>query len=45
MIPHVLLKFYGPRIGALFARTEFPRACPVTSLFFGAGQENGLRPG
>jgi selenocysteine lyase len=37
-------KFYGPRIGALFARSDCENAA-VSSLFFGAGQENGLRPG
>ena len=35
------LQFYGPRIGALYRRT----GCPLLPLFFGGGQEVGLRPG
>ena len=52
-------KFYGPRIGALYARNclkarneiETSRELkntiqsPLVHPFFGAGQENGLRPG
>lgn len=34
-------KFYAPRIGALYRRNGFP----LHPLFFGGGQENGLRPG
>jgi selenocysteine lyase len=42
-------KFYGPRIGALYARrcqsdSEFDKA-PLYPLFFGGNQENSLRPG
>ncbi|KAK6645072.1 hypothetical protein RUM43_001348 [Polyplax serrata] len=32
-------KFYGPRIGCLIAKTK------LYPIFFGGGQENGLRPG
>lgn len=43
-------KFYGPRIGALYIRNcmqfnEHLRKTPLSHLFFGANQENGLRPG
>lgn len=41
-------KFYGPKIGALYARnclTENSSRSPLYHLFQGAGQENGLRPG
>ena len=34
-------KFYGPRIGALWARNP----AELAPLFGGGGQENGLRPG
>ena len=43
-------KFYGPRIGALYARNcleiknEF-RKSPIFNPLFGASQENGFRPG
>ena len=43
-------KFYGPKIGALYARNclekeEIKKKAPISHPFFGAGQENGLRPG
>jgi len=43
-------KFYGPRIGALYARNcigvdSEAKKSPVYHLFFGASQENGFRPG
>lgn len=43
-------KFYGPRVGALYARNcmgsiKTANQSPVHSLFFGAAQENGFRPG
>lgn len=49
-------KFYGPRIGALYARnclnyqdlssySKDSRKAPVYHMFKGAGQERGLRPG
>lgn len=34
-------KFYAPKIGALYRRST----CPLHSIFFGGGQEGGLRPG
>lgn len=34
-------KFYGPRIGALYKRHD----APLHALFYGGGQEKGLRPG
>lgn len=34
-------KFYAPRIGALYRRN----ICPLHPIFFGGGQEDGLRPG
>ena len=34
-------KFYGPRIGCLYHRS----GVSVTPMFFGGGQEAGLRPG
>ncbi len=34
-------KFYAPRIGALYRK----RQSPLHPIFFGGGQENGLRPG
>lgn len=34
-------KFYAPRIGGLYCR----RGAPLHPLFFGGGQERGLRPG
>lgn len=33
-------KFYGPRIGALFAR-----GAPLLPMFYGGGQERNIRPG
>lgn len=52
-------KFYGPRIGCLYARNcknnfeynndievnQQIRIAPIKHLFYGAGQESGLRPG
>ena len=41
-------KFYGPRIGALYARDCLNQhdGVPIVHNFFGASsQENGLRPG
>ncbi|CAF0876774.1 unnamed protein product [Brachionus calyciflorus] len=44
-------KFYGPKIGALYARNFLAqnidnlKKAPICNLFYGAGQENGLRPG
>jgi selenocysteine lyase len=50
-------KFYGPKIGALYARGclsqksssnisgKNSKICPVIRMFQGASQENGLRPG
>ncbi|KAI2663534.1 Selenocysteine lyase [Labeo rohita] len=37
-------KFYGPRIGALFANDP-GTTTPVYPLFFGGGQERNFRPG
>lgn len=38
-------KFYGPKgVGALVIRSGMPRKC-ISPLYFGGGQENGLRPG
>jgi len=34
-------KFYGPRIGALYRRTN----CPLSPVFVGGGQESGFRAG
>ena len=34
-------KFYGPRVGALYHK----RTAPLVPLFYGGGQEKGLRPG
>lgn len=34
-------KFYGPRIGALYARDQ----SKLQPMLFGGGQERGLRPG
>ena len=43
------MQFYGPRIGALYARNclgdPARRSAPVEHMFMGAGQERGLRPG
>jgi len=39
MVTIVGHKFYGPRIGALYHRVQ------VTPLFYGGGQEAGVRPG
>jgi len=36
-------KFYGPRIGALYHRTD--SEVKVTPMFYGGGQEAGIRPG
>ena len=41
MITIVAHKFYGPRIGALYHRA----GVRVTPMFYGGGQEVGLRPG
>ena len=41
MITIVGHKFYGPRIGALYHRV----GVRVTPMFYGGGQEAGLRPG
>ena len=50
-------KFYGPRIGALYARNclsqsendgdgkRLEEISPIFHNYFGANQENGLRPG
>ena len=43
-------KFYGPRIGALYARkfqsnSELYFKAPLYPLFFGGNQENSFRPG
>lgn len=41
-------KFYGPKIGALYARNclvHNSSRSPLHHLFQGAGQESGLRPG
>jgi len=45
-------KFYAPRIGALYVRNCFSNnpidsynKAPLVPIFFGGGQENGLRPG
>jgi len=38
----VQFQFYGPRIGALYHREG---SAPFHPLFFGGGQENGLRAG
>ena len=35
------LQFYGPRIGALYSRSN----CPLHPLLFGGGQEKKKRPG
>ena len=50
LISFVFVQFYGPRIGALYIRNcmqfnEHLRKTPLSHLFFGANQENGLRPG
>ncbi|XP_059470392.1 selenocysteine lyase-like [Neocloeon triangulifer] len=37
-------KFYGPRGGCLYVRGPFT-ATPVYPMFYGGGQENGIRPG
>lgn len=34
-------KFYAPRVGALYRKSE----SPLNPIFFGGGQENGYRPG
>ena len=39
---YVFLQFYAPRIGALYHRDA---AAPVHPIFFGGGQERGLRAG
>jgi len=36
-------KFYGPRIGALYHRAD--PMVKVTPMFYGGGQEGGVRPG
>lgn len=46
-------KFYGPKIGALYARNclksnnnaQNEKITPIHHQFLGANQENGLRPG
>lgn len=44
-------KFYGPKIGALYARNCLnnnqmnEKKAPVYNQIFGANQENSLRPG
>ena len=39
-------KVYGPKgVGALVARRRRFRRPPLTPLFYGGGQERGLRPG
>ena len=38
-------KFYGPRIGAMFALDLDSNVTPVYPMFFGGGQERNFRPG
>ncbi|KAF2353930.1 Aminotransferase class V domain [Trinorchestia longiramus] len=38
-------KFYGPRVGALYVREDRNGLLPVYPLFYGGGQERGIRPG
>lgn len=38
-------KFYGPRIGALYARDLESRSSPLFPMLFGGGQERSYRPG
>jgi len=38
------LKFYGPRIGALYVRHPGQRT-PLYAMFYGGGQERSFRPG
>jgi len=39
-------KVYGPKgVGALIARTTSDRRAPLSPLYYGGGQERGLRPG
>ena len=37
----ILFQFYGPRIGALYRSSN----APINPMFFGGGQESGLRSG
>ncbi|KAI8928480.1 pyridoxal phosphate-dependent transferase [Entophlyctis helioformis] len=38
-------KFYGPRIGAVYARGLAANHTPLFPMLFGGGQERGIRPG
>ncbi|XP_069683617.1 selenocysteine lyase-like [Periplaneta americana] len=38
-------KFYGPRIGCLYARGLMHQDVPLYPVMFGGGQERGYRPG
>ncbi|KAL5014410.1 hypothetical protein ScPMuIL_008680 [Solemya velum] len=38
-------KFYGPRIGAIYARNLEEGATPLYPMFYGGGQERNFRPG
>jgi len=38
------LKFYGPRIGALYVRSPGQKT-PLYPMFYGGGQERSFRPG
>jgi len=38
------LKFYGPRIGALYVRRPGQQT-PLYPMFYGGGQERSFRPG
>jgi len=38
------LKFYGPRIGALYVRRPGQKT-PLYPMFYGGGQERSFRPG
>ena len=38
-------KFYGPRVGALWARGLEQKSTPLYPMLFGGGQERGFRSG